>query len=245
MLTRTRDSLNKPPWMRRDGHETRSYRGARFPPSRERRASGELFRGFLDCSERCSLRWSRCWYSPTSHWRRKTTPAVSTKRVGLWRALRTRKTQPAPMRPCPARTTNSSTTTWKSPPSRPNRFASRLRRAAASGVASTATPSTERTSWGSGSGGSTLGRRGAGDGEVITNTPHFTIRGYTNHPLWRYNGVISERETGGQGQWTHQDYAQGSFSYCLGGRVGCVQSQYPYVDKTQYGNGKKRASGRY
>ena len=83
------------------------------------------------------------------------------------------------------------------------------------------------------------------DGEVITNTPHFTIRGYTNHPLWRYNGVISERETGGQGQWTHQDYAQGSFSYCLGGRVGCVQSQYPYVDKTQYGNGKKRASGRY
>jgi len=34
-------------------------------------------------------------------------------------------------------------------------------------------------------------------------------------------------------------------SYCIGPRVGCIQHSYPYVNKTQYGNGSKRASGGY
>ena len=82
------------------------------------------------------------------------------------------------------------------------------------------------------------------NGTEITNDPHFTTDGDVYYLFWSYEGTTYERETGGQGDWVHQDSAEGEFQYCIGPYgIGCIQSAYPDIHKTQYGNGGKSATG--
>ncbi len=82
------------------------------------------------------------------------------------------------------------------------------------------------------------------NGTEITNDPHFTTDGDVYYLFWSYHGTTYERETGGQGEWSHQDSAEGEFKFCIGPwGIGCVQSKYPDIHKTQYGDGGKTATG--
>lgn len=82
------------------------------------------------------------------------------------------------------------------------------------------------------------------NGTEITNDPHFTTDGDVYYLFWSYGGTTYERETGGRGDWIHQDSAEGEFQYCIGPYgIGCIQSAYPDIHKTQYGDGTKSATG--
>ena len=82
------------------------------------------------------------------------------------------------------------------------------------------------------------------NGTEITNAPHFTTDGDVYYLFWSYEGTTYEEEKGGEGDWMHQDSAEGEFKYCVGpGGIGCIQSAYPDIHKTQYGDGQKSATG--
>lgn len=82
------------------------------------------------------------------------------------------------------------------------------------------------------------------NGTEITNDPHFTTDGDVYYLFWSYEGTTYEEEAGGEGDWAHQDSAEGEFKYCIGPwGIGCIQSAYPDIHKTQYGDGGRNASG--
>ena len=79
------------------------------------------------------------------------------------------------------------------------------------------------------------------DGAQITNDPHFTVSGSAHAPFWEYVGIQFSSESGGKGQWSHSDYAQGHFKFCL---LGICTHSYPSVSKQQDGNGNSTGSTR-
>ena len=56
---------------------------------------------------------------------------------------------------------------------------------------------------------------------------------------WRYRGIISDSESGGDGQTRHYDYVQGHFELCVP-KLGCPTVYYPRIKKWQYGDGTHR-----
>ena len=76
------------------------------------------------------------------------------------------------------------------------------------------------------------------DGTQITSDPFFTLSGHVFAVLWEFVGTLDESESGGEGDWMHQDYGQGHFRLCIGpGSIGCIQNDYPAITKRQYGDG--------
>lgn len=53
--------------------------------------------------------------------------------------------------------------------------------------------------------------------------------------FWSFEGHIGNTESGGVGQSYYQAWTQGKFVLNIGGWV--VQTQYPWIDMTVYGNG--------
>ncbi len=75
------------------------------------------------------------------------------------------------------------------------------------------------------------------DGRVITSKPYLT-RGKSVHMMgWEFVGHTDKSESGGKGDWVHEDYTEGHFRYCLQIGSGCGINHYPDITKTQYGNG--------
>ena len=77
------------------------------------------------------------------------------------------------------------------------------------------------------------------DGTEITNDPYFRAYGKVDFLVWEYVGNINETTSGGQGEWSHHDFAQGHFRLCVEtDKVsGCIKHVYPAIDKSQYGDG--------
>ena len=74
------------------------------------------------------------------------------------------------------------------------------------------------------------------DGTEITTKPHFTTDVEVLWPFWSYEGNTELFELGGQGEWYHNDFAMGKFRLCF---VGCIESGYAEISKSQYGNGDR------
>lgn len=82
------------------------------------------------------------------------------------------------------------------------------------------------------------------DGANIVGDPAWSIEGRAKTWLgWRYRGTLSESESGGDGQTSHYDYAQGHFQYCVI-KVGCSQNYHPTIKKWQYGDGTHKQKSR-
>jgi hypothetical protein len=73
------------------------------------------------------------------------------------------------------------------------------------------------------------------NGTYITQPPQRITGGTTSLPGWTYNGISSQYDYGGQGYTYYEGYSQASFSLTVGGIV--VQTWYPWIDQTVYGNG--------
>lgn len=76
------------------------------------------------------------------------------------------------------------------------------------------------------------------DGTQITNDPSFDPSGQVHWLFWEFVGHVRTRETGGQGDWVHSDYAQGHFRLCFGSN-NCIKHNYPWIRKYQYADGGK------
>ena len=80
------------------------------------------------------------------------------------------------------------------------------------------------------------------DGSTVTSKTR--LRWGEVHTLgWAFNGHIGNTESGGVGQSSYRAWTQGSFNLCLGGNIGCIQSQYPWIDQTVYGTGAYSGTG--
>ena len=53
------------------------------------------------------------------------------------------------------------------------------------------------------------------DGSQITVDRNFTVHDSIHAPLWEYVGVQFKSESGGKGEWSHSDYVQGHFKFCV------------------------------
>lgn len=73
------------------------------------------------------------------------------------------------------------------------------------------------------------------NGTLIQGDPSWETEG-NSCCFWHYRGVLSESETGGDGETEHYDYAQAHFEQCIP-TLGCTQSKYPTIRKWQYGDG--------
>jgi hypothetical protein len=73
------------------------------------------------------------------------------------------------------------------------------------------------------------------DGTYITQPPQTVMGGAVYMIGWVYNGVISQNQWGGQGYTYYRAYSQASFNLTVGGIV--LQTWYPWIDQTVYGNG--------
>ena len=75
------------------------------------------------------------------------------------------------------------------------------------------------------------------DGTQITKDPYFRVSGRALAPFWYFAGTLEKTESGGQGDWMHEDYAQGHFKFCIPGELACFLQTYPELWKYQYGDG--------
>ena len=73
------------------------------------------------------------------------------------------------------------------------------------------------------------------NGTEITNDPAFTRKGKTHVWFWDFVGHFDKSESGGEGDWEHEDFTQGHFRACITNI--CEIDRYPDITKWQYGDG--------
>lgn len=81
------------------------------------------------------------------------------------------------------------------------------------------------------------------NGTEITSEPFFTPIVKVMAPLWEFVEHVDGYESGGVGDWMHEDYTRGHFRLCMVGlgKDRCIQHSYPEIHKRQYGNGQSQA----
>ena len=72
---------------------------------------------------------------------------------------------------------------------------------------------------------------------LITTVPIFTISAEVHAPLWEFAGHVERQETGGHGEASHSDTAEGLFRLCPETPDDCVQDEYVRLVKSQDGIG--------
>ena len=74
------------------------------------------------------------------------------------------------------------------------------------------------------------------NGEELTRDTHWTRDTDVHYYFWEFVGHIDEEESGGEGDWEHEDFTEGHFRWCPPG-LGCPKHEYPNITKWQYGDG--------
>ena len=76
------------------------------------------------------------------------------------------------------------------------------------------------------------------DGEELTRDTHWTRDTSVDYPYWEFVSHVDEEESGGEGDWEHEDFTEGHFRWCPIG-MGCPKNEYPSITKWQYGDGSR------